>query len=67
MRFSTLLSAPLHAGMIQPANRAGGVRGQIALFAQSYSQGLMGLLPSYLQLYPMFVLENVSHPCDLIL
>lgn len=56
----------LHAGMIQPANRAGGVRGQIDLFAQSSSQGLMGLFPSCLQLYPTFVLRNVCHPCALI-
>lgn len=41
MRPCTLLSAPLHAGMIQPANGAGGVRGLIDLFARSYSQGLM--------------------------
>lgn len=62
MRPCTLSSALVRAGMIQPANGAGGVRDRTNLYAQSVFTGAnvwTWLLPSYLQLYPMSVLGNV--------
>jgi len=62
MRPCTLSSALVRAGMIQPANGAGGVRDQINPYAGSRFTGAnicMRLFASYLQLYPVFVLGNV--------